>query len=176
MNLLKISDASLAILREIISVWPRISARLTGELPIIGTGAVTISQKSGITTVHVPTKPKDPEKIRRHGWIGRWAYFKDVQDTFPHTRNVYTADLYDTLGGTTIRVSNIQVLNSWEFENTAAIKAGYPIVTITPGCGDIIGIEDLPIEQWYQVVDVSIEDGEFYAVISQRNDPTFQES
>lgn len=63
MNLLKVSDRSLATLREILAMWPTLRARLSGVLPVRGAGAAIVSQTKDAVTIYVaPPAPVAPGK------------------------------------------------------------------------------------------------------------------
>lgn len=107
--------------------------------------------------------------------VGRWVKFTSYGTSpFAHDRKVYLADLHLVPGSTNVRASGIKVLNSWEYENTATLKAGYTIVTSSPGCGDITGISPLPLGQWYEIRAVQVISGVKYAIVTQRNDAIYQ--
>lgn len=110
------------------------------------------------------------------GIVGRWAKLTSASaGPFSHNRKVYLGDIYTAPGAADSIASGVQIINTWENENTASLQAGYALVTSSPACGDIIGTEALPLAQWYQILDVIVLDDEKYAVISWRNDPTFEE-
>lgn len=167
------TEKAVRVLKELVAVWDRVRAGLYSIRSIRGTGIAQVTQSPDGITIHVPPHAKPAEDTK--GWVGKWVKLGDIYDTIAHNRKIYGGGLHTKIGSTNAITEPVYVLNSWEWENTASIQAGYTLVTSGAVCGDIIGTESLPLDQWYLVVDVVEYDSLTHAVISQRNDPTFQE-
>lgn len=108
--------------------------------------------------------------------IGKWAQISDYDDDGTGVeRTNYAVDVLESYGSTSILSSGLPARNSFEKDNTSSTRAGYTIVSSSPQCGDIIGIERLPVGLRVQIVDVWYESGAARLIFSVRNDPRFQE-
>ena len=160
------------VLKELVSIWDKIKGALFSIQKITGTGAAVVRQTQDGINIHVsPSAVNSPDEDR--SLVGKWAFLVDY-DAIGNGQNNYSADIYVNIGDDNEARAGVAVRNSWEWENTSSVQAGYEIVTSDPACGDITGIEVLPMNEWYPIVGTKLIGGVYHVIISQRNDPTIE--
>lgn len=168
------TEKAVRVLKELVAIWDKVKNGVWSVRSIRGSGIAQVKQSPDGVVIHVPG-PASEDLDSGTGLIGKWVMLVDY-DTAGNGKNNYSGDVYRSFDGPAAVRSGIPIINSWERENTASVQAGYDIVTTDPVCGDITGIEVLPMNQWYQIVGVIEESGTRKWIISQRNDPTFKDN
>jgi len=166
------TEKAVRVLKELVAIWDRVKSGVWSVRSIRGSGIAEVKQSPDGVVIHVPG-PATEDLDSGTGLIGKWAKLVDY-DAIANGQNSYSGDVYRSFDGPAAARTGIAIINSWERENTSSNQAGYEIVTSDPVCGDIIGIEVLPMDEWYLIVGVFEDAGERKWIISQRNDPTIQ--
>lgn len=169
------TETTVKVLRELVANWERIKTFIGSNNTIRSTGDAIVKKTNSGIVIHVGQRKKTEAESPNVSMVGKWVKLIDY-DEIANKQNLYSAEVYANFGDDDYVETGVQVMNSWEWENTSSVMAGYTIVTSGAVCGDFIGIEPLPLEQWYLVEgEWNNDDDEKILIVRERNDPTIQD-